>query len=101
MKSFDSTSLSNPQSNIIPFQSNVRKKFRPTAQNTSVWNKFWDGLFNLLMPNSQPRETQKRNQDGSYYQIYDPMTQQSKTFGSELETRIWLDRRFYDNPRNL
>ena len=53
------------------------------------------------MPSSQPIVTQKQDQDGSYYQVYDPMTQHSKTFGSELETRIWLDRRFYDNSKNL
>ncbi|MBW4463943.1 MAG: hypothetical protein KME07_00675 [Pegethrix bostrychoides GSE-TBD4-15B] len=52
------------------------------------------------MPSSQPVIIEKRDQDGSYYQVYDPATQSSKTFSSELETRIWLDRRYYDSPRN-
>jgi hypothetical protein len=101
MKSFNSTSLQDSQSNIVPFQSAVRSKFRYASQQASVWERFWDGLFNLLMPSSQPVITQKRAQDGSYYQVYDPTTQTTQTFASELETRIWLDRRFYDSPRNL
>jgi hypothetical protein len=100
MKTFNSTSLSDSQSNIVPFQSNSRSKSLRSSQ-TSRWEKFWDGLFNLLMPSSQPVITEKRDQNGSYYQVYDPTSQTSKTFGTELETRIWLDRRFYDNPRNL
>ena len=101
MKSLNSTSLQDSQSNIVPFQSNVRSKFRYASQRASLWERFWDGLFNLLMSSSQPVITQKSDQDGGYYQVYDPTTQTSKTFASELETRIWLDRRFYDSPRNL
>jgi len=101
MKSFNPTSFSNSQSNIVPFQSTVRTQVRRSSQHSGFWSRFWDGLFNRLMPSSQPIVTQKQDQDGSYYQVYDPMTQHSKTFGSELETRIWLDRRFYDNSKNL
>lgn len=101
MKSFDPASLQTSQSNIVPFQSAVRSRFRYALQPASRWERFWDGLFNLLMPSSQPVVTKKSAQDGSYYQVYDPMTQTSKTFASELETRIWLDQRFYDSPRNL
>ncbi|QYO63499.1 hypothetical protein [Leptolyngbya sp. 7M] len=44
---------------------------------------------------------QKREPNGNeYYQVYDPVTGNSKTFGSEEETRIWLDRRFYETSRN-
>ena len=101
MKSFNSASLQDSQSNIVPFRSAVCSKFHYTSQQASRWERFWDGLFNLLMPSSQPVITEKRAQDGSHYQVYDPTTQTSRTFASELETRIWLDRRFYDSPRNL
>ncbi len=100
MKNFNPTSLSNSQSNIVPFQSAVRSKSRFTTQRSSRWERFWDGLLSLLMPSSQPVIIEKRDQDGSYYQVYDPATQSSRTFSSELETRIWLDRRYYDSPRN-
>jgi len=101
MKSFNSASFSNSRSNIVPFQSTVSTKVRRSSQYPGFWSRFWDGLFNRLMPSSQPIVTQKQDHDGSYYQVYDPMTQRSQTFGSELETRIWLDHRFYDNAKNL
>lgn len=96
MKGFNPTSLKNSRSSIVPFRSAVRSRF----SYASVWERFWDRLFNLLMPSTQPVVTQKPGQDGGY-QVYDPLTQRSHTFSSELETCIWLDRRFYDNPKNL
>lgn len=100
MKSFNPTSLSGSRSNIVPFQPAVRASSRNVPQ-ASRWTRFWEALCNLLLPSSQPVITEKRGSDGSYYQVYDPTTQTSKTFGSELETRIWLDQRFYDNSKNL
>ncbi|MBW4464567.1 MAG: hypothetical protein KME07_03880 [Pegethrix bostrychoides GSE-TBD4-15B] len=100
MKNFNPTSLENSRSNIVPFQSAVRSKFSYTSQRGSVWERFWDKLFDLLMSSTQPVVTQKPGQEGGY-QVYDPITQRSQTFASELETLIWLERRFYDNSRNL
>lgn len=100
MKGFNPTSLKNSRSNIVPFRSAARSRFSYASQHSSVWERFWNKLSSLLMSSTQPIVTQKRGRDGGY-QVYDPITQRSQTFASELETRIWLDRRFYDNPRNL
>jgi hypothetical protein len=100
MKSFTPASSINSQSNIVPFDSSIR--YRRSPDKASIWERFWDALFKVLIPNSEPRITQSRGPNGDEsYQVYDPATGASKTFGSELETRIWLDRRFYENPRNL
>lgn len=99
MKSFHPASpinAGNTRSNIVPFQVKRRGAASP------FWERFWEGLFRLLLPTSEPRIKQigsPQNPEG--YQVYDPITGQTKTFGSELETRIWLDQRFYENPRNL
>lgn len=106
MKSFNSTSPSDTsihsESNIVPFT--ARQSVRLSAGKVSagkaaqlpLWERFWDGLYHLLMPSSDPKIIRKRNQKGNeYYHVYDPVTGRSQTFGSEQETRIWLDRRFY------
>lgn len=98
MESYNPTSQINSQSNIVPFNTDRPAKLNraDSAEQSSIWERFWDGLFRMLIPTSEPRITQKQGRNGSeYYQVYDPTTGTSKTFGSELETRIWLDRRFY------
>jgi hypothetical protein len=90
------------QSNIVPFESSSLRSRRSQDTKTSIWERFWDTLFKLMIPSSEPRITQSQGPNGDEsYQVYDPATGRSKTFSSELETRIWLDRRFYENPRNL
>lgn len=100
MKSIDPTLQFNAQSNIDPFgseQSNLtHTSIQPDlCEQDSFWTRFWDGLFNVLAPRLEPKVVQKTESDGTgYYEVYDPMTGYSQTFGSELETRIWLERRF-------
>jgi hypothetical protein len=102
MESIDPISYSNAQSNIISFDS---EQFTSTFHTStpsnlvhthdSFWTRLWDGLFNFLIPRSEPKVIQKTESDGTkYYKVYDPMTGSFQTFGSELETRIWLERRF-------
>lgn len=99
MESYNPTSHANSQSNIVPFQAPARRS--AAASKDSIWTRLRDGLFQLLAPKTEPRIVQKREPDGNeYYHVYDPVTGNSKTFGSEQETRIWLDRRFYENSRN-
>lgn len=94
------------QANIVPFRSsNSTLRYRTSAKSSltkaSIWTRFWDGLYKLMAPSSEPKIIQKQHPNGDeYYRVYDPTTGNSKTFGSELETRIWLDRRFYENSRN-
>ncbi len=100
MKSFNPTSSHSVRSNILPFTPSHRTKLnttvaQPAAQN-SIGQRFWDWLYQALMPTSEPKITQKQGRNGQeYYQVYDPVSGSSKTFSSEMETRIWLDRRFY------
>lgn len=101
MKSINPASQSNAQSNIVPFNSEQFASFRTATQpyvsrKNSIWTYILNGLYKFLTPNSEPKITQKVEPNGNeYYQVYDPITGDSKTFSSELETRIWLDRRFY------
>jgi hypothetical protein len=102
MKSINPASHPNAQSNIVPFSSEqFASKFRPVIQadstrKDSIWTNLLNGLYKFLTPRSEPKIIQKVEPNGNeYYQVYDPVTGDSKTFGSELETRIWLDRRFY------
>lgn len=109
MESFDSAPFSSnsstnsnlTQSNIVPFvapKSALRRRRQDVGMaRPSFWQNFWDVLYRILIPSSTLRVQQKRSADGNeYYNVYDPLTGTSKTFGSELETRIWLDRRFYE-----
>lgn len=100
MKSFHPTSSNSAQSNILPFTPNSRSlRFKSTAARPaqpSMSQRFWDWLYAVMMPTSAPKITQKRDRKGQeYYQVYDPISGRTQTFGSELETRIWLDQRFY------
>jgi hypothetical protein len=94
------------QANIVPFRSsNSTLRYRTVAKSstpkTSVWTRLRDSFYKLMLPGSEPKIVQKQKPNGDeYYHVYDPTTGNSKTFGSELETRIWLDRRFYENSRN-
>lgn len=101
MKSINPPSQTNAQSNIVPFNSERFTSNRTAAQfrldrKNSIWTHLWNGLYKFLTPRSEPQITQKVEPNGNeYYQVYDPVTGASRTFGSELETRVWLDRRFY------
>ena len=59
-------------------------------------HRIWDSLVNALANSSDPKITQRWDKLGnSYYQVYDPMTGRSGTFGSEQEIRFWLEERYY------
>lgn len=102
MKSVDSTLHFNVQSNTIPFDSEqFISTFRTSTQSNSIceqdsfWTRFWDGLFNILIPRLESEVVYKAELDDTeYYEVYDPMTGYFRTFGTELETQIWLGRRF-------
>lgn len=59
-------------------------------------HRIWDSLVNSLANNSDPKITQRWDKRGnSYYQVYDPTTGITGTFGSEQEIRFWLEQRYY------
>jgi hypothetical protein len=48
-----------------------------------------------VMHSSDPTINERRDRWGNvYYQVYDPRTQKSAVFGSELEIRYWLEQRY-------
>lgn len=52
-------------------------------------------LWQYFQQNGEPQTTQKRDRDGNvYYQVYDPRTQDSATFGSESEIRWWIEQHY-------
>lgn len=58
--------------------------------------EIWQTWFSALSGNPEPRIYRKRDRYGnSYFQVYDPTTGLSSSFGTEKEVRIWLDERYY------
>ena len=52
-------------------------------------------IIRFLSSNSEPRIEFKRDRLGNHFwRVYDPNTNQSATFSSELEVRIWLEQRY-------
>jgi membrane carboxypeptidase/penicillin-binding protein PbpC len=48
-----------------------------------------------LQARDEPRVTPRHDRQGNlYYQVYDPMTGRSASFGSEAEIRWWLEQRY-------
>ena len=59
-------------------------------------HRILDTLVNAIANNSEPKVTQRCDRQGNcYYQVYDPVTGKSSTFGSEREIRYWLEARYY------
>jgi hypothetical protein len=49
-----------------------------------------------VVQTSEPKVSEKRDRQGRlYYQVYDPVSNSSATFGSEAEIRAWLEQRYY------
>lgn len=52
-------------------------------------------IVNLALPNTDPKVFERHDRQGNlYYQVYDPLTRQSASFGSESEIRYWLEQRY-------
>lgn len=84
-------SQSNDLSNDLEMKSiSTQSKF------TAISHQFVQGLLTLFAGNSEPRIRQLRDRSGNlYFRIYDPLTQQTYSFDSDAEVRVWLDRRYY------
>lgn len=85
----------------LDYQNFSTTDLTPESKQTSFmllrWlRKIGEVIVNTLAAQEQPRIYAKRNRMGeSYWQIYDPRTCHTTYLGSEQETRIWLDKRFY------
>lgn len=57
---------------------------------------YWSRFLHYVTGNSEPMIWQKTNDQGDiFYSVYDPRSQQSMTFSSEHEIRVWLEQRYY------
>ncbi|WP_404789863.1 hypothetical protein [Altericista sp. CCNU0014] len=53
-------------------------------------------IANWIVQTSEPKVSHKRDRQGHlYYQVYDPLSGVSASFGSEAEIRAWLEQRYY------
>lgn len=61
------------------------------------WSRqFWMSLTKWLVSSTEPQVSQRRDRYGMLiWRIYDPATNQSATFSSEYEVRVWLEQRYY------
>jgi len=59
----------------------------------SVWQWFEEKLF----ASAEPKICQKVDRRGRIisWQVFDPTSGQTITFGSELEVQMWLEQRYY------
>ncbi|MFM7425557.1 MAG: hypothetical protein ACKO7W_11280 [Elainella sp.] len=74
----------NARSNIVPFQVKHRVAL------PSFWERFWESLYALLVPTSEPRIKQIGNpKNPEAYQVYDPVRHPQRSW--------WLDE--CDRPK--
>lgn len=60
------------------------------------WQQLWNAALEIFVRSPEPKIHQKYDRHGNlYFQVYDPIAQQSSTFSTEQEVRIWLDQRYY------
>jgi hypothetical protein len=65
----------------------------------SWWNRVCDRFMTRLFQHLDPVVTEKRDANGSYWQIYDPETNESVCVRSQQEARIWLEQRYLQSPK--
>lgn len=54
------------------------------------------GTKKLFLKN-EPQIEQKRDRYGNlFWQVYDPTTHQSHSFGSDGDVRIWIEKRYHN-----
>ena len=71
--------------NFARIRSILRMLFGTLQKRMSQWLRHRD----------EPKITQCRDRQGNlYYQVYDPVTNRSDSFGSESEVRWWLEQRY-------
>lgn len=62
----------------------------------SFSSQLWESFVKLLESSHEPRIWQRRDRQGNIsWRLYDPATNQSATFASEDEIRIWLEEKYY------
>ena len=65
------------------------------------WNlrlqRIWQAFVQAMITPNEPRITTKVDRQGNilYYKVFDPMSGRSVSFTSEIEVKMWLERRYY------
>jgi hypothetical protein len=60
--------------------------------------RIWDFVVDCYIPTTEPRIWEKRDRHGiTWWEVYDPMTGQSRCCSSKQEVRAWLEQRYYRN----
>jgi hypothetical protein len=60
-----------------------------------VLGKIKRAIANQVRHSSEPKVWERQDRQGNvYYQVYDPLSRRSATFGSETEIRYWLEQRY-------
>lgn len=80
--------------------------FKPEKQIKSVGlavlstlKTFGQNLLVLLSQGSELRVWQTQDRSGViWWNVYDPMTQQTARLLSEVDVRVWIEQRYHGNP---
>ncbi len=70
----------------------------PTSLSCLEWIKaVWHWIDVYFATASDPKVSTKVDRQGNvvYWQVFDPATGRTITFGSEVEVRSWLEYRYY------
>lgn len=60
--------------------------------------QWWENFVAELTRPPEPKVRQKSNRRGEiWWEVYDPYTNLTARFASELEVRMWLDQRHYQS----
>lgn len=73
---------------------------RPEFDRLSILKEWLNDLFqsflNAASGNTEPKISQKRDRAGNlYFDVYDPTSGASMSFGSEHEIRTWIEQRYH------
>lgn len=59
-------------------------------------SKFFQHLFAWLFQSNELQVKQRRDRQGNtWWQAFDPNTNESTSFGTEAEMRSWIEQRYY------
>jgi hypothetical protein len=94
---------------LLPETANSRVSERTPARlrgeslssiEASTWIRLWKYLTMLLLGSAEPQIWQRRDPDERItWNVYDPLTDDSASFDSENEVRVWLDSRFHHSQK--
>ncbi|MDX2244463.1 MAG: hypothetical protein NW224_27635 [Leptolyngbyaceae cyanobacterium bins.302] len=66
------------------------------ARLNSVMTQFWNNIWDWIVTHDDPKVRERFDRQGRRigWQVFDPETGYTISFGSELEVRLWLEHRY-------